>query len=1637
MTIAELITRLGERRILLWVGDGGRLQFRSPQGALTPELRDELARGKEKLIEALAGESAPVLLHPLSYPQRSLWYIHQLAPDSTAYHVPLAMRLEAAPDADLLRGSIAELIRRHAILRTTYCMIDGVPFQRVHETLGADFERVESTGWGEDEVSRRVHEAFARAFDLERGPIVRVRLFERAGESVLLIALPHIAIDGWSIRRLFDELGMLLGREPLPAAPECEYVDFVKWQRELIEGPEGERLWLHWQERLAGAPLMMNLPFDRPRPPMQTFSGGLVEFELDTAAIERMKALAREERVTPFVVLLAVWQAALWRFCACGDMLIGTPVHGRNRSDFVGVFGDFVNMLVLRTRVDSAMTFRQLLARSRDTVLDAIEHQEFPFSLLVERLRPERDLSSPPIVQVFFSYQNLFANAETAASRFPIAHSVFGIREQDAQTELSLEMIETDGVIRAAIKYNSDLFAPVAIEHLTDLYRNVLAQAAAEPGRPLGTFASWRTHMTTAELLSELQRLDIQIWVEGDRLRVNAPAGAMTDALRSGMAAAKTELIELLSARIADKTREAEPKSVSPAGVWPLSFAQQRLWFMDQLEPGNPAYFVPFSILLKGQLDVAALKQAIATVGARHDALRMVFGENAGEPFQRAIPAGPVEIALDDLEHLPESEREEEARRLIVREAQTPGFDLSRGPLWRVRLIRTAPNRHYLLVTMHHIISDVWSIAVFVKETSLAYEALAAGRSPRLAPITFSYGDYAASQRSRLTGRRLEELLDFWRKRLEGAPLQLDLPTDRPRPAVQRHSGAWLMTKLDREFSDKLRELSRRNGATLFMTLLAAYGVLLSRYSGHKQVLIGTPFAGRQQPETEALVGLFVNTLALKLDMSADPTFVELVRQARESFFAAHDHQEMPFERLVEALAPDRDLSRSPIFQVMFAMQTTGVSVDRISGLEFDPVFVDSGITGARYDLTVSMIDHEEYLQGVFEYDTDLFDRATIQRVIEHYRRLLEAAAENPDARVSELVMMTEGEERELAKFNATDWEHADFERRAHELFEAQADRRPGAIAIECAGETLTYAELNARANALARQLRELGAERDRIVGVCLDRSPAMLVALVAVHKAGAAYLPLDPIYPPERLAYMLDDSGAQLLLTETSLLERIPDRPGVKRIIVSSNSAQSPELTAEPKTQNSGLRTRDLSSDLAYVIYTSGSTGKPKGVAVPQRGLTNFLLSMIREPGLCETDSLLAVTTLCFDIAGLELWGPLCVGGKVVIATREEAGDPERLARILHAGAISVMQATPATWRMLIETGWSGDHKLKALCGGEALSGELARRILDRAGELWNLYGPTETTIWSSVHKVRPEDLDKSNMPLGRPIANTQLYVLDSENRLAPAGIPGELHIGGDGLARGYLNRPELTAERFIEHARLERLYRTGDLARFTAAGELEYLGRLDNQVKLRGFRIELGEIESALGELEGVKQAVVVARDEGGEKRLVAYLVWAPGASPIAADQMRARLTERLPEYMVPAAFTALDALPLTANGKIDRRALPAPEIARPKLSESYARPESATEQTIAAVWQDVLHLDRVGVNDNFFDLGGHSLLLLQVQSHLRRTLTRELSLVEIFQHPTVRSLAARVDGPAGSNMEMQKIHERAARQRAVLGS
>ncbi|MEO0768566.1 MAG: amino acid adenylation domain-containing protein [Cyanobacteria bacterium J06649_4] len=1128
----------------------------------------------------------------------------------------------------------------------------------------------------------------------------------------------------------------------------------------------------------------------------------------------------------------------------------------------------------------------------------------------------------------------------------------------------------------------------------------------------------------------------------------------------------KRELLaQLMRRKAAQETATKQAKPSTKSDTAPLSFAQQRLWFVDQLQPGQTVYTIPAVLRLQGDLQIDVLQRCLDEIVARHEILRTQFVTAEGNPVQRILPTQKIELSVVELssiealstgspssskissskngtaatENQGSSDQGTESDEPVISQLRpyiqtliADPFDLESRPLLRSHLIKLSDQDHILAVTVHHIVADYWSLKVLMKEIALLYQAFVSHQPSPLPELPIQYGDYAAWQHSQQDNA--ETQLNYWLNQLSEPPAVLQLPTDHPRPALQSFNGARHNFSLSSELSQAISKLSQRSQATVFMTLLAAFKVLLSRYSGQADILVGSTVSNRDRTETKDLIGLFVNNLVFRSNLTAEQTFEQLLQQVKETALAAYSHKDIPFEQVVDALKVERQLSHNALFQVMFILHNTPTSTFTLPALTISAL--DLNNNASRFDLSLDMYENDTGLTGVFEYSTDLFEASTIARMAAHFETLLAGIVASPDAPVGSLPLLSESEVNELNSWNQTTVEIPS--QCAHQLIEIQAKKTPEAIALSTdhivsdnvlsqfflTGQPWTYHQLNNRANQLACYLSANSVQPGDRIALAMGRSVNLVIAILATLKLGAIYIPLDPTHPSLRLAHILKDSQATLILDSDASLKALDLDVDIPILDIKNQAAEIDQHSTE------NLSVAVNPQELAYIIYTSGSTGKPKGVPIRHQSLVNLLTSMAKVPGIDSEDSFLAVTTVAFDIATLELLLPLTVGARLVIASSETVRDSDRIITQLENDEITIMQATPATWRMLLDSGWKGSQNLKIFCGGEALDLPLAQQLLPCCKELWNLYGPTETTIWSAAIQIDKEILAQGFVPIGSPIDNTQFYIIDNHGQLVPQGTPGELHIGGAGLSTGYLNRPNLTAEKFITlsipksvgfpalnppynlppHHSL-RLYKTGDLVRYHQNNTLEYLGRLDHQIKLRGFRIELGEIEAVLNNHDDVDQSLVMLRhDDNGEPQLVAYCkVWAD-VDVENPSNIRQHISSQLPTYMVPTAYVLLLDFPLTPNGKIDRKALPEPTVSQP-AAESRS-PQTQTEQQLATIWTQTLNLSTIHATDNFFDLGGHSLLAARVVAQLQPTFGVSVPLRSLFESPILSDFAAAID-------------------------
>lgn len=1031
----------------------------------------------------------------------------------------------------------------------------------------------------------------------------------------------------------------------------------------------------------------------------------------------------------------------------------------------------------------------------------------------------------------------------------------------------------------------------------------------------------------------------------------------------------------------------------------PATASQQEIWASVRMgDDANCAYNESQTLQLCGNLDVASLRTAIQMLRDRHESLRMTVNPDG---TTLCITEDLVlDTPLVDLSHLDESARQAKLDALIHQQVNQP-FDLEHGPLFRAQIVRLNATEHRVLMTAHHIICDGWSWGILVPELGQLYSALTQGNLPDLESADL-FSDYAQTIASNATSPETLATENFWLNQFSQSIPVLDLPTDRPRPSLRTFAADRHDYRIAPELVTDLKQLGTKMGCSFTTLMVAAFEVLLYRLTGKTKIVVGIPAAGQADSGNYNLVGHCVNLLPLRTTIEPSQPFSSYLSRRQPEMLDAYEYQQLSFGQLVQKLAIPRDPSRIPLVSVVFNIDK-GLSASQMpfSGLEAS--FYANPRAFENFELFINAVDNSDGLVIECQYNTSLFDRSTIATRLAEFEILLAGIVSNPDKSLATLPLLTTDEQQWLEQQNHTT---AEFPALClHQLFEEQAQLAPDRVAVICGDSQLTYQELDTQANRLAAYLQTLGVEPEVTVGICMDRSVEMLVGVLGILKAGGAYVPIDPAYPKERLSFLMQDANVGVLLTQTAIRANLP---ATAAQIVNLDRDWMSQIPSSDGFQPSGV----TPDNLAYIIYTSGSTGKPKGVQIPHRNASNLLTAVRHQPGLSAADTLVSVTTLSFDIAVAELFLPLSVGARLVLAEREVTTDGSKLINLMSAVSATYLQATPATWRLLLAAGWSGKPDLKIISTGEALPRDLASQLLDKGASLWNLYGPTETTIWSSGYHV--ESIE-APITIGYPLANTQMYILDTQMQPVPVGIAGELHIGGAGIARGYLNRPELTAEKFIadpfDSAPTARLYKTGDLARFLPNGQIECLGRIDFQVKIRGFRIEIGEVEATLSEHPSVRECAIAAwKNDDSDERLVAYIVGARGDEGVTVGELRTFMKQKVPEFMVPSNFVLMDALPLTANGKVDRKALPKPDVAK-SLAANYFAPRTEIERDIAEMWAKILKLDRVGIHDNFFELGGHSLLAAQLLSRIRQQFAVEVQLRLLFEASTVAELADRI--------------------------
>ncbi|MFC7845150.1 amino acid adenylation domain-containing protein [Streptomyces sp. NPDC057382] len=1619
-------------------------------------------------FDVFAGEPLPAEDRvPLSYAQRRLWFLAGLEGPSTTYHLPVVLRLDEEPDPAALTAALGDLVERHEVLRTVYPAVDGEPYQHVLDEPPVPLH-VRTCAAGD--LGAEVTRFTSGTFDLATQLPLRAALFrvedpvagDGRAQATLVLLTHHIATDGWSVGPLLRDLATAYAARRAGAAPAWEplpvqYADYTLWQRDLLADPAP--LLAHWRAALDGMPTVLDLPADRPRPAEPTGAGATLTARLGADALRRLTALGDARGASLLMVVQPALALALAAAGAGEDIPVGTPVAGRGDEALDDLVGFFVNTLVLRTDVSGRASYAELVERARDADLAAYAHQDLPFDLLVEHLAPERSLAVNPFFQVMLTAET--EDGSGAATTGPLAGRFAEPGLEAAKFDLSASCVALpgDGGLTVWWQYAADLYEPDTARLLLDLFVRALERAAADPHLPFdaeellteeekGRLTALRDrlrHATreqeaaaragTATGQPQVEKVLRTLFAEvigreevgpddnffsvgghsmfGVRLvnRIRATLGLEARIRDLFLAPTPRELAARLAGQAGSAGRPGPapvPDRLRPERV-PLSYAQRRLWFVDQLEGPSRSYTIPFALRLDRPLDPHVLADALADVAGRHEVLRTVYPAVDGEPCQRVLTGAAARPALDVVD-CPAGEW-----AAAVDTAAGHVFDLAADPPLRATLVTEEGAGQILVLLVHHIAADGWSTGPLLTDLATAYAARRSGAAPDWEPLPVQYTDYTLWERGALQDAAVEEHVAFWRETLAGAPEVLEPTPARTRPAEASKRGAAVPVVLDAEVHARLERLALDHGATLLMVVQAALAALLTRHGAGTDLPLGTVVAGRDDEVLDDMVGFFVNTLVLRCDTSGDPAFGELLDRVRATDLAAFAHQELPFDLVVERLNPPRSTGRHPLVQTIVQVEPAEAGTGEGSALAGTPLPTASGFT--KFDLTLSLRETRTAdgsaagLGGVLEYATDLYDAATAAVLATHLERILRAVAHDPAQRVTDLVLLSAEEEfRLLTAYNDTAAPSAACGL-VHERFAARARRTPDRIALSYGDEQLTYAQLDARANALAHTLLDAGVRPDAAVAVLMDRTPLLPVAMLAVLKCGAAYVPMDPRLPEARVRTMTEDTGAAVLLTQRAHLDSpsvtAEAAAGLRVLAVDAPGASDPARTGDP-----GVPVGE--DALTYVMFTSGSTGRPKGVGVTHRNVVE--LATDRCWNRDHHRRMLVHSAIGFDASTYELWVPLLSGGQLVFCP----GDGTDLAEIDHTVRTHRVTAAYFTMGLFHVMADEGLDTLKLLdevwTGGDVASPQALQRVLAHCPDtvLVHSYGPTETTFASHHQHFPVTERTLRGVYLGAPLDNTRVYVLDERLRPVPTGVAGEMYIAGTQVARGYVGRPALTAERFVADpfgADGGRMYRTGDLVCWTAEGELRFLGRADGQVKLRGFRIEPGEIEATLARHPGVGQAAVVVLDDGpGGKRLVAYAVPRTGHELTGPDLLRWAADE-LPEHMVPSAAVLLDAIPLTVNGKPDRKALPAPA---PAVRTAGRAPRTPREELLCGLFAEVLGVQGVGIDDNFFSLGGHSLLGVRLISRMRAVLGLDLGVRDLFRTPTVAGLLA--DEPTG---------------------
>ncbi|MBK26970.1 MAG: hypothetical protein CME70_23405 [Halobacteriovorax sp.] len=1609
---------------------------------------------KAKKITHNPFEGGEIILSvPTTESQREMWATVEMLPEATlCYNESLRVSLKGELCLRSFQRAFQEMIRRHDAMRSSFTS-DG-KWLLVSDKFNYLYEFMD---WSETSdrselLKKEIEKATKHKFNLVKGPPFKASLIKLdKDEHLFFITAHHIICDGWSMAIMVSELSKL-------------YSDFLEDKRNQLSWPiqfsqyairenKGEITKdcdiQYWKNEFKTIPKPLDLPQDFKRPDFRTYDSKRIDLEVPPELVQKIKKLGGKLGMSYYTTLMTGFEILLHRLTKREDLVVGVSAAAQSILGEYDLCGHLVNLLPIRAKIDPNGSFESLGKELKTKMLDAFDHQTYTFGSLLKELKLKRDPSRIPLVNIIFNVDQQYFGQGLEFKKIKASYTSNPRHFENFEIFINATACGDELVLEC--QYNTNLFKHETILNWLEQYISIMEQACISSSvkhkdlmlNNLILPAFEESSDSEAKLVEEEtppskeEPRVLKIWEEVLQMQ-GIPRDMDFFALGGHSLLANEVLTKVIAefgvklslkdffmaptimqfARLLDsgETEKAETKTIQ-GGQAPLfgevdvSVNQLRTWYLEQFNPETTMHFLPASFRVKAKIDVLALEKSLNYLIERHSALRTCF---------KAVDGIPKQVIQENLNFKLELEncKEEDIVKVLNKDAELP-MSLEKAPLFRSKLYKLGKEDFVFYFNVHHIIWDGWCFDIFFDELSRSYAAFAKGESPSLEKLPdITYGDFALYNKEVNESAFFKNEIKFWKENLSQIPV-LELPTDFPRPPQMSNEGEALPFQIDMKLAQKLKDLAGENSSSLFNVFLTAFKMAVSLHSGSTDLVVGTPVRGRSTKELEKIIGYFVNTVSLRSRLDFQKSFAANLEVVTHGSLDAFSNQSLAFETILEHVNWERDPSRTAIYQIFFSYQDVSNREGHLGGHPYSQINIDKASTHTDLDMWIKTGKNK--VEGAFEYRIDLFKKETISIIMETFKHILTLAADSAKTSLSELELIAPTQKDLLInKLNDT-WIDFGSEESFHELFEQRVQKAPSSPAVHDEKGSLTYEELDNKANAWANDLISKGVVPGDLVGLSVHRHKEMLVALLAILKAGAGYVPLDPGFPQDRLDYMIESSKLKLMIVEDSLLSRFKNDSAKKLLL----SEMSEENNQKPLSTYNG-------SSTAYVIYTSGSTGKPKGVQLPHRAVINFLRSMAVAPGMKDKDRLLAVTTLSFDIAVLELYLPLITGGSVYIATKQDAMDGESLKKIIEKEKITMMQATPSTWRLLLASGWKGSEDFKLLCGGEPFPKDLNQKLIPLVESVWNMYGPTETTVWSTIEKLTDP---MAPILIGKPIANTSCYILDEEQKLLPFGRTGELYIGGHGLADGYKGREDLTLERFVPNPFRsgEKMYNTGDLARYHSDGRLECLGRNDGQVKVRGYRIELGEIESVLSQFPGIESSVVITReDQPGDVRLVGYYINSGG--PLDLFKLRAFLGEKIPSYMIPSHFMELKEFPKTLNEKIDKKNLPAPVAAAVKMEEviTEEKPKAnkkhqsldSTESKLKAIWIELLGHDEIERESNFFDVGGHSLLSVQLFSKIEKEFNLSLGLATLFEASSLGGLSDLIDsklGPSEPNRDV----------------